>query len=106
MNLLWEQKRSFDPLGYVDLERHRRKKKKKSAVLSRKVLPVCLHWLGQQFCKDCEVAQKLMLGHSTWRATWYPEDADVQARGSRTNAHLYYLRPYRGMFVLGMVIEN
>lgn len=29
MNLLWEQKRSFDPLGYVDLERHRRKKKKK-----------------------------------------------------------------------------
>ena len=64
------------------------------------------HWLGQQFWKDCEVAQKLMLGHSTWRATWYPEDADVQARGSRTNAHLYYLRPYRGMFVLGMVIEN
>lgn len=27
MNLLWEQKRPFDPLGYVDLERHRRKKK-------------------------------------------------------------------------------
>lgn len=27
MNLLWEQKRPFDPLGYMDLERHRRKKK-------------------------------------------------------------------------------
>lgn len=103
MNLLWEQKRPFDPLGYVDLERQRGKK---SDVLSRKVLPVCLHWLGQQFWKDCEVSQKLTLGHSMRRAPWYPEDTDVQVRGSRTKAHLYYLRPYRGVFIRGMVTEN
>lgn len=80
-------------MGYVDLEGHR---KKKSAVLSRKVLPICLHWLGQQFWEDCEEAQKLTLGHGMQRATWYPEDADVQVCRSTTNAHLYYVRPYRG----------
>lgn len=43
-----------------------------------------------------EEAQKLTLGHGMQRATWYPEDANVQVCRSTTNAHLYYVRPYRG----------
>ena len=39
-------------------------------------------------------------------ASWYPGHADVQVRGSTARAHLYCLRPYWGVLVRRILVEN